>query len=320
MRAHVRLALVLMFITIGSGLAGTGTAQVLSGEQLAQSIKMREDAIKQKNAKIAEQEEWIKAREKAIADAQRAQAKYRKICEDPEQVVIRLILEAGAGNRYAVTARSKADLQDDLYFFALFDLMDPDKKKEGYEDEVAMMMGASERAQALLKALESRSNEYKRTLLVEVNRLAQVIENGRIRIQEAKKDIARWKGEITQLTKDIDTLRKQKQPDKYQRMAGSWEFGRKGKGSNKPQVIGNITLTLDNGTHGHIIGGPYRHSNESFWDFDGSSDSTVVFKHKDGSRTSELKRVNWEYWEGPYFPHKDAPAEDVTHYIKRKIK
>lgn len=227
MRAHVRLALLLILIVISPGFAGTSVAQVLTDEQIDQSIKMREEAIKQKNEKIAEQEAWIKEREKVTAEAQRAQAKYRQICGDPQQVVIRLLPDAGFGARYAVTARSKADLRDDLYFYALLDLMDPEKKKDDYENEVAMMMGAYERAQALFKALENQSNGYKRSLLVEVNRLAQVIDNGRSRIQEAKKDMAKWKGEIDQLKKEIATLRNKKKGERLDvayALEGEWKW------------------------------------------------------------------------------------------------
>lgn len=109
-------------------------------------------------------------------------------------------------------------------------------------------------------------------------------------------------------------------PDKYQRVAGSWEFGRTQGPVDKrmgPGKNGTITLTLKKGAHGYIIEGPYVHPNESFWEFEGTS--TIVFKHRDGTRTSTLNaRSNkWDFWEGSYHPVRDPKVSGVTHYIKR---
>jgi len=98
---------------------------------------------------------------------------------------------------------------------------------------------------------------------------------------------------------------------------GVWEFGRlKAPQSIGAGKIGTITLTLNKGRWGYMIGAPH-HPNESFWELDKGA---LVFKHSDSSPTTRFTRPdpnNWNYWVGEYIPHKDTYVKGVVHYLKR---
>ena len=102
----------------------------------------------------------------------------------------------------------------------------------------------------------------------------------------------------------------------FDRFSGSWAFGRVLE-DGKKLFLCRLILTKSRGKHGYVIHGC--HPNESFWELSGRN--TIVFKHQDGSVTSQLTRRRDGYWQGPYIPHKSAPvapSETIKpHYIER---
>ncbi len=142
--------------------------------------------------------------------------------------------------------------------------------------------------------------------------------------RKLKNDLGTIRGNIKAVNKDIDRLKMkmaQLRGPNVKSLKGSWEFGRKtgpkDKGLDKAHIIGTVTLTLDKVDHGYIIGGPYRHDNESFWDLEGN---TLLFKHKDGTVTTSFSSndADWNSWEGSYLPNKEPKVQGVIHYLKRK--
>ena len=85
-------------------------------------------------------------------------------------------------------------------------------------------------------------------------------------------------------------------------LIGPWQFGRKGGGH-----LCTLDLTHPWGAHGHVINSC--HGNESFWDRSGD---TITFKDSAGNVTTRFKKINDNYWEGPF-----VLDPSITHYLRR---